>query len=237
MKKKEDALAEVTVKVPVLLPDRILAYLFDTVGIRIPQSALAKYWTHCKEFMPWAQDEALDGSHVPITIYGDTARYGTGFDQSKVTGCFMSLVLWRPKSTRMSQFLLWNLEGERSLGWKSHNPLYLAVVKSLNAAFDGFSLGGARLSHRFCVTQIKGDWEYHWQTWRLKRYYKTRFICWRCSAENHTNATHSMTDVSDHPSWQATEVSHNEFVVNGMQDNHVCVLAANKHINRIQTTI
>ena len=157
LKKKEDSLDEVTVKVPVLLPDRILAYLFDTVGIDIPQSVLAQYWKHCKEFMPWARNEDLDGSHIPVTIYGDTARYGTGFDQSKVTGCFLSLVLWRPKSTRMSQFLLWNLNGERSLGWKSHNPLYLAVVKSLNKAFDGFTWDGAHLNRKFCVTQIKGD--------------------------------------------------------------------------------
>ena len=174
---------------PVLLPDRILAYLFDTVGIDIPQSTLAQYWKHCKEF-------------------------------------FLSLVLWRPKSTRMSQFLLWSLNGDRSLGWKSHNPLYLAVVKSLNKAFDGFTWEGAQLNRKFCVTQIKGDWEYHWQTWRLNRYYKTRFICWRCDAENHTNAAHSVTDVSENPSWHATELSHNQFVVEGMQDNHVCDLAA-----------
>ncbi|CAE7805970.1 unnamed protein product [Symbiodinium necroappetens] len=166
--------------------------------------------------------EDLDGSHIPVTIYGDTARYGTGFDQSKVTGCFLSLVLWRPKSTRMSQFLLWNLNGERSLGWKSHNPLYLAVVNSMNKAFEGFTWEGAQLNRKFCVTQIKGDWEYHWQTWRLRRYYKTRFICWRCDAENHADAAHSMTDVSEHPTWQATELSHNQFVVEGMQDNHVC---------------
>ena len=212
-----------TVKVPVLLPHMVLAYLFDKVGVEISSDVLRGYWSHCKRFCAWARDDTLDGSHIPVTLYGDTARYGQGFDQSKVTGCFLSLVLWRPKSTRMSQWLLWSLSAGLSLGWKSHNPLYLAVVKSLNACFDGLTPSGQPLGRKFCVTQLKGDWEYHAQTWRLERFWKKRFICWRCDAENHSLARHSMIDVmSDSPSWRATEFSHNAFVVRAMKPDHVC---------------
>ena len=224
LKAKHDSTEEQKVKIPVLLPHRILDFLFNDLGVEIPHGELQRYWNHCKRFCPWASPPELDGSHIPITLYGDTARYGTGFDQSKVTGCFMSLVLWRPKSTRMSQWLLWNLNAEYSLGSRSHNPLYLVVVNSLNACFDGVSPEGQRLHHKFCVTQIKGDWEYHWQTFRLNRYWKTKFVCWRCDAANATDARHSCFDVmSDSPSWMETEQSHEAFVVHGVKPDHLCV--------------
>ena len=197
---------------PVLLPHRVLAYLLHTVGLEICQQELAKYWRHVKAFCPWSRDPALDGSHIPLTLYGDSARYGQGFDQSKIIGCFMSCVLWRPKSTRMSQWLLWSLNADVSLCWRSVYPLYLALVKSLNAAFDGLMPDGRQLGRKFCVTQYKGDWEYHWQTWRLTRYWRTRYICWRCDAANNDSAPHSMLDFSDNPTWLQTQISHNRFV-------------------------
>ena len=226
VKAKHDSEEEVVVKIPVLLPHRILTYLVDELGLKIPNGALEKYWSHCKAFCPWARHPDLDGSHIPLTLHGDTARYGTGFDQSKVTGCFLSMVLWRPKSTRMSQWLLWSLDNELNLGWKSHNPLNLAIVQSLNAAFDGLTPEGSKLSNKYAVTQLKGDWEYHYQTWRLHRWWKTRFICWRCDAENHPQARHSMTDLSDDPSWAQTQHTHQQFVVHGMRDSHVCAFAS-----------
>ena len=222
LKKKEDSEEEMCVKVPVLLPHRILAFLFDELGLEISAATLSKYWAHCKRWCDWCCCDEYDGTHIPVSLYGDTARYGQGYDQAKVTGCFMSLVLWRPKSTRMSQWLLWSLDTELSLGWRSHNPLYLAIVESLNAAFDGLTPDNRPLGRKFAVTQIKGDWEYHFQTWRLKRWWKTRWCCWRCDAENHHQALHSICDLQDNPSWAQTELSHNEFVVHGIGQNHVC---------------
>ena len=134
VKPKEDSLEEMTVDVPVLLPHNILSYL-QQIGVEVGDQQLAEYWSHVKAFCPRANDPAVDGTHIPLTLYGESVRYGQGFDQSKIIGCFMSCVLWRPKSTRMSQWLSWNLNGEFSLGWRSHYPLYLALVKSLNAAF------------------------------------------------------------------------------------------------------
>ena len=155
LKKKEDSEEEVRVKVPILLPHRILSYLFNELGLDISTDVLAKYWAHCKRWCPWCSLDNYDGAHIPVSLYGDTARYGQGFDQAKITGCFMSLVLWRPKSTRMSQWLLWCLDTELSLGWKSHNPLYRAVVESLNAAFDGLTPDNQPLVERLLSHRLK----------------------------------------------------------------------------------
>ena len=73
------------------------------VGLVISEEQKVQYWDHVKRYCPWADNAELDGSHIPLTLYGDSARYGQGFDQSKVTGCYMSINLWRPRSTRMSQ--------------------------------------------------------------------------------------------------------------------------------------
>lgn len=225
IRKKEDSLDEATVSIPVLLPHLILTYIFNTVGVHIQPHVLKRYWAHCKKVYAWAAPDDFDGSHMPLSIYGDSARYGQGYDQSKVTGCWMSLVLWRPKSTRMSQWLLWTLKADLSLGPKSHNPLYLAVVQSLKYAFNGISPEGKQLPHKFVVTEVKGDWEYMQQTFSLTRWWKCRFICWRCLAENHENAEHSYLDVSDEPSWSTTELSHNDFILDVVGNEWVCFLA------------
>ena len=69
VKAKHDSEEEVVVKIPVLLPHRILTYLVDELGLKIPNGALEKYWSHCKAFCPWARHPDLDGSHIPLTLY------------------------------------------------------------------------------------------------------------------------------------------------------------------------
>ena len=226
VKAKQDSSEVVEVKIPVLLPHRILLYLFTVLGVFIRPEDIEQYWKHCKEFCIWAHNEDFDGEHVPVTLYGDTARYGQGYDQSKITGCFMSLPLWRPKSTRMSQWLLFNVSADISLGPQTLNPLYLAVVESLNEAFHGRTLEGPLLPHKFGVTEIKGDWEFHYQTFNLRRFWKTRYICWRCDAENHANATHSCFDFCDTPTWQRTTISHASFVANMVHRQDLRIPAA-----------
>ena len=201
---------------PVLLPHDVLQYLFEEVGLEISPDSIQKYWAHVREHCEWARQDGFTDSHIPVVLYGDTARYGQGFNQNKITGCYMSLVLWRPRSTRMSQWLLFSVDADLSLGPKTLNPLYRAVVASLNCAFDGRKPSGEPLCGKFCVTEVKGDWEYHWQTFRLCRYWRTRWICWRCAAENHASATHCFLDFQERPTWQDTTVSHNTFLV------HMC---------------
>ena len=156
VRKREDSSEEMETSIPVLLPHLILQYLFTEAGLEIRPSVLKKYWEHCKDVMPWATCSDLDGSHIPVSLYGDTARYGQGYDQSKVTGFWMSLVLWRPRSTRVSNWLLWRLNADTSLGARSHNPLVLACVQSLNAAFNGVTPSGMPMAHKFAVTEIRG---------------------------------------------------------------------------------
>eukprot|EP00439_Symbiodinium_sp_Y106_P052781 s2326_g7.t1 len=49
-------------------------YLFTVLGVFIRPEDIEQYWKHCKEFCIWAHNEDFDGEHVPVTLYGDTAR-------------------------------------------------------------------------------------------------------------------------------------------------------------------
>ena len=221
MKEKEDSDKEVEVKLPVLTPHAVLEYLFRESKLKIPEAALRAYWDHAKRFCEWVQEESFDSSHIPVAIYRDTARYGQGYNQSKITGCFMSLVLWRPRSTRLSQWLFFSVDADLTLGHKTWNPLYRVVVDSLNAAFHGLTLEGHALSNKLCCTEVKGDCEFHWQTLRMSRYWKTRYLCWRCDAENHASASHCYLDFGENPTWQSARISHNAFVINICKPDHV----------------
>ena len=224
MKKKLNSAETQNVKIPVFLPHKILLYLFNVLGLAIPWEKLQTYWQHLKLHLPGGTKN-IEGTPIPLCLYGDTARYGQGFDQSKITGFWLSIPLWRPKSTRMSQWLLWSLNADLSCGEQSHNPLYLAIVRSLNSCINGETPEGGKLPSSFAVTEIRGDWEWFWQTFRLKQWYKTKKICWRCSAENAENATHCYLDVSENPSWLDTMYTHNDFMLRVLPDDLVCCLA------------
>ena len=226
VRKREDSSEEVETYIPVLLPHLILEYLFNEAGLEIRPSVLQKYWQHCKAVMPWASSSDFDGSRIPISLYGDTARYGQGYDQSKVCGFWMSLVLWRPRSTRMSNWLLWCLNADLSLGARSHNPLLLACVQSLNAAFNGETPAGVPMAHKFAVTEIRGDWEFQYQSFQMTRFWKSRFICWRCDAENHANAENRYLDLKESPSWENTELTHIQFLNMVVGDRWISLLIA-----------
>ena len=48
---------------------------------------------------------------MPLSIYGDSARYGQGYDQSKVTGCWMSLVAVETQEHKNEPMAVVDFEG------------------------------------------------------------------------------------------------------------------------------
>ena len=119
-------------KIPVFLPHKILLYLFNVLGLAIPWEKLQTYWQHLK-FAP-ARGKGHRGHANPVVfVWGHCSLRAGVLISQKITGFWLSIPLWRPKSTRMSQWLLWSLNADLSCGEESHNPLYLAIVRSLNS--------------------------------------------------------------------------------------------------------
>ena len=196
-------------KIPVFLPKDILIFLFEDLGMVITPAAIHKYWSHANEFnCPW-KDLSPDLNHVPLGLYGDAAQYTPA--GSKIIAVFLNVVLWLPRSARMTRFLLFTLEHDLCLGPRSLNPLFGPVVKSLTECFnDGIVLKGER--RFFATCELRGDWEWHVAALDMRRSWRMHTFCWRCEASKQPGADNHYLDLRDEPAWVATELSHVQFL-------------------------
>lgn len=194
--------------IPVFLPETILGHLFGPLNMTIQKEAVLKYWMHAKEFgCPW-KDVSPDMDHLPLGLYGDAAKYApTG---EKIIAYFLNVVLWAPKSSRMSRWLLFSLENDHNLGPATLNPLMVPIVESLRKCWNGISFGSTTL--KFAVSEIRGDWEWHVLCFDLQRNWRMHSFCWRCDVSKGPGEPNSYWDLSDHPEWAETELTHVQFL-------------------------
>ena len=90
----------------IIHPHRILAFLFNDVGIRISKADVKAYWEHSRaRGEPWAIQSPASSEHIPLGIHGDSARLWTVYKFEKVLGLFINLVHFRPRSVRHSRWL------------------------------------------------------------------------------------------------------------------------------------
>lgn len=152
-----DDFTTMPMRIPVFLPEHILAFLFGKLGMVISSDAVTKFWSHARTYdCPW-KDASPHGNHIPLGLYGDAAKFApTG---EKIIAFFLNVVLWAPRSSRMSRWLLFSLENDHCLGADSINPLLVPITESLRRCFQGIDVGG-RTMH-FSVCELRGDWEWH----------------------------------------------------------------------------
>ena len=208
-RKKIDTDDEVTCEHPVLLPQHVLRYLLES-GLDMPPEAVCEYWKFHRDMsVPWAIQHESDGTHIPLGLYGDAAKYGET-NSKKVWGIWLNLVLFRPKSVRLSRYLLFAVDHETSFGIRTLFPLLRACVEDLNSIYEAGILG-----RKFCVTEIRGDWEFHYLAFRLKRYWQSSSFCWRCRATRglYDPVETCYLDLTDSPGWKSTQhATHGEFL-------------------------
>lgn len=189
---------------PILYPHEVLAYLWE-IGMSIPKADLHKYWDHSRSVREgWALETAASRDHVPLALYGDSARLSTVQTQEKITGVFLSLPLFRPKTVRASRYLLWSCDTFKVYSNRTLNKVFRVICWSLNAAFLGQwprqSVNGAILDGKrgqlcadgtkFATTELRGDWEWHKVTFRFKECsWNAKNPCYRCAcvASSQTN--------------------------------------------------
>ena len=195
-------------KLPVFLPEDILTYLFGTLGMIIEDEAVNKFWEHAKRYdCPW-KDISPDGQHLPLGLYGDGAKYApTG---EKIIAVFLKVMLWSPKSSRMSRWLLFSVEQDMSLGPATFRPLVAPIVESLCRCFNGIDVGGQTI--KFSVAELRGDWEWHVIFLDLTRSWRFSQFCWRCDTSKKPGDPYSFWDLSEDPEWEQTHVSHGQFL-------------------------
>ena len=179
-----------------------------TLKLEIESTFVQQYWSHAKEFQsPWAQ-VSPDSDHQPLGLYGDAAKYSP--IGQKMIAFFLNLVLWAPKSSRMSRWILFTLENDDCLGLETLNPLFRPIVESLIKCYHGLQLPDGQIM-KFAVTELRGDWEWHVLMFDLQRSWRMHQFCWRCDTTK-TGGQYDFLDLSDEPGWVESELTHAQFV-------------------------
>ena len=207
-------------QIPVILPERLLPYLFGTLQLQVPPESIGKYWeTGC----PWAH--VSEGDHIPLGLYGDAAKYCNATGE-KVIGFFINIPIWNPRSARMSRWLLLALDESTCLGDRTLRPLFRSIVKSLICCYDGLacSIDGNPRQLKFAVTELRGDWEWHCLALGLTRTWRNSLFCWRCDVSKQPGSLNQYLDFGDRPQWQNTELTHLQFLSNCVSHRNASAL-------------
>lgn len=188
-----------------LEPYEIIRFLFVEVGLQISMDKVHEFWDHYRGLeSPWACHTSASREHIPLGIYGDAARIRQPAfaEVQKALGVFISLPLFRPRSIRMSRWLIWSIDEKhlfrndtlycalRRITW-SVNLLFVGRYPQTNAYGQPFDpeLAGKEIipNRRFAVTELRGDQLWHKQVWKFRASWKggvNESTCHLCETTN-----------------------------------------------------
>ena len=230
---------------PILYPHRVLAYLFDEVGVNISPSVVQSYWGHARAVGEgWATNTLATDAHIPIGIHGDSARLESQITFEKHLGVFMNLVLWRPRSVRYSRFLIFSMPSAKVFKNRSLNEVFRVIIWSLNAALDGVhpSIGprnrplvgvslakaGQPLTQQglcFALTELRGDWEWHRDVWRPTAAWNTKGpVCPLCPALREGPPEYCYFNAGPGSHWIHECFDTAQFIALRLKEKHLCSL-------------
>ena len=219
--------------IPVLDVHELLAYIHQELMIQCPPEDVQRFWRHLKDNGAIPESHPASDSHIPFSLYGDECVVG-GDPRDKVTAMFLQVTLFRPKATRLGNFMLFSVKDEFLVhsGLKSLAPILDHIVWSCNVAFQGFypqtdaqgqplppqkqRMAGKPLTapdnNRFCCVELKGDWKWHERTLRLHATPTSKEFCFLCDARA-DDSNLSYANIADDAPWINTEVTTPGFMV------------------------
>ena len=232
---------------PMLWPHEIFDYLFNDLGFTVSLEERKSYWEEAKSSgEPWAVRNPASVAHHPCGIYGDSARLPTSYTQEKVTGIFLNLVLFRPRSIRCSRFLLWSCDTKKLFRNRTTNQILRYIVWSFQFAFIGkhptHTMGGRPLdtpkagtpltpaNDCFCITENRGDWEWHLLLWRFNASWKGNEICYRCPAVCTGPVGMCYCTTNEDADWLHQEFGTSQFLARRLKSRNLCNSGLTQHL-------
>lgn len=206
----------------------MIDYLFQETGLHISPAVVKRFWYIKRELARerWALNSPATSDHIPLAVYGDACQCKGG----KLLGIFISLPLWRARSTRCSRWLICALEEARLWGTDTLNAIMMRVTFSLNMLFDGWDLergkqlAGGRL---FTLTELRGDWLWHKQLWNFSSSWKSLTnICYRCDCKARSRNPQQLFWNIDGGVWH--EYTRSEFITSQLRNCHPSSLTWNQ---------
>ncbi len=232
------------VDLEVLDPHVIINYLFDECGIELPNDSIRAFWDHHHSVQsPWLEKCDATRQHIPVALYADGARCRQQAYRpvEKVFGIFMSLPLWRPRSSRLSRWLLFSIDESLLYERKTLNCIWRRIAWSINSMFWGryplVDPEGKRLcdpkagklltrdAHCFAFTELRGDWSFYklifgfFSSWKGG---KNLSVCYQCCAFGHGQPGTRYFEVGENsPSW-GHMFNKTQFLAQQMPHHDVC---------------
>ena len=207
-----------TIKMPIQLPHKILEYLIVECGLNLQDTMVKKYWDHLESV---GDDVATQSAHFrrlaaqntgslcwPLGIHGDEANIGIiNNPTNKVIGMTLNIPLFRPRSTRLSRWLLFAIESERV--WSVPETLYpvlTALTESINHCIEVGVAG-----RRFIFSEFRGDQAWFKYIFRHDSHWVGNNVCFRCKATSTMNSlNYTLEDVPG--GWESTYRSTADFI-------------------------
>eukprot|EP00439_Symbiodinium_sp_Y106_P053685 s827_g7.t1 len=165
------------------------AVMSDKHGITFSADELKRFWRHYRQHMP--QHPASD-EHVPVGLAGDDTQYNLA--GAKLIINLVSFPLYDSAASKLCRWPYFVLRYEVSLGERTLDPIWRVAAWSLNIAFGSVhpahgrlgetwrkgsaraTLAGKNLLCSYALTELRGDWKYHRETFCLKRHYTANDI-------------------------------------------------------------
>lgn len=230
-----------TASYPIIHPHRVLAYLFNIVGLQISSSEVRQFWEHSRTVgESWAVQSPATVNHIPVGLHGDAARLWTQHKVEKVVAIWMNIVHFRPISSRHSRFLLFSCPHAVMVKNRTLNAVWRRLVWSFEAAFTGINPtlgeGGRPLREsdvawagtpitssgwQFALCELRGDWEWHRDVWRFNASWQATNTCFKCPAQNkgdHGLLYHTIGADCD---WIHQEFTLAEFISQRLKERHL----------------
>ena len=186
--------------------------LSRTVCLTIDEGLCKNFWEHLEAVgeevaVRSREFRTLDSKQMwPIGIHGDEACMGlNNAPYDKIMGVFLSLPLFRPRSTRISRFLLFALETAKVADVQSTvNPILEHIVASINRCTES-----GIANRRVILTELRGDQLWFRFLFSHASWWKTVNICFRCNAS--TRPAH--LNYANYDGWYASRKTTEQFML------------------------
>ena len=188
-------------------------------------------------------------NRIPSGFYGDAAQLITKARIEKLL-CFFNIVVFRPRSTRYSRFLLWSCDSSLIYKNRTANSILRWLVWSFNALYEGKypvarpgnrpleayerDLAGQWLTHKrllLQVVELRGDWEFQKLIWQFKCSWKGGVnvgICYHCPAMGKCGdaGLYYWNEDDENSSWARQEFNTTEYLaerLKGCKGTHLVI--------------
>ena len=244
IKDPKDPRGFTVVNLEVLDPHVIINYLFDECKVELPDDSIKAFWDHHHSVQsPWLEQCDATRQHIPIGLYADGARCRQQAFRpvEKVFGIFISLPLWRPRSSRLSRWLLFSIDESLLHERKTLNCVWRRIAWSINSMFWGryplVDPEGKRLcgpnagklltknAHCFAFTELRGDWSFFKLIFGFNSSWKggtNLSVCYQCCSMGTGQPGTRYFEVAENsPSW-GNMFNKVQFLVQQMPQHDVC---------------